>query len=73
MITYPTKREFAGMVREKLLTNFPITVHTIDNASQIFEPNLANLRNKTMRAKPDHVRVKYMQESQRILSSYINM
>ena len=26
MISHPTKREFAGMVREQLLTNCPVTV-----------------------------------------------
>ncbi len=59
MIANPTKREFAGMVREKLLTNCPITVRNVDNANQIFGPNLANLWGKTTRAKPDHVIVKY--------------
>jgi hypothetical protein len=33
MIANPTKREFAGMVREKLLTNCPITVRDVDNAN----------------------------------------
>jgi hypothetical protein len=32
MIANPTKREFAGMVHEKLLTNRPITVRNVDNA-----------------------------------------
>ncbi len=55
MIANPTEREFAGMVREKLLTNCPITVHDVENANQIFGPDLANLRGKTTRAKLDHV------------------
>jgi hypothetical protein len=59
MIANPTEREFAGMVQEKLLTNCPITVCDVENANQIFGPNLANLRGKTTRAKPDHVRVEY--------------
>jgi hypothetical protein len=59
MIANPTKRKFAGMVREKLLTNCPITMHNIENANQIFGPDLANLRGKTTRAKLDHVRVEY--------------
>ncbi len=46
----PTEREFSGMVREKLLTNCPITIREVDNANQIFGPNLANLRGKTTRA-----------------------
>ena len=59
MIANPTKREFAGMVREKLLTNCSITVRNVENANQIFGPDLANLRDKTTRAKPGHVRVEY--------------
>jgi hypothetical protein len=59
MIGNPTEREFAGMVREKLLTNCPITVRDVENANRIFGPDLANLRGKTTRGKPDHVRVEY--------------
>ncbi len=55
MSANPTKRGFAGMVFEKLLTNCPITVCNIDKANQIFRPNLANLKGKTTRAKPDHI------------------
>ncbi len=59
MIGNPTEREFAGMVREKLLTNCPITVCDVENANQFFGPDLANLSGKTTRAKLDHVRVEY--------------
>ncbi len=59
MIANPTEREFAGMVWKKLLTNCPIIVRDVENANQIFGPNLANLRGTTIRAKPDHVRVEY--------------
>ena len=61
MIANPTEREFAGMVREQLLTNFPVTVWDVDNAKQIFGPDLANLRGKTTRTKPERVWVKYVQ------------
>ncbi len=55
MIGNPTKREFAGMVCEQLLTNCPVTVRYVDNPNQIFGPNLANLRGKTTRTKPERV------------------
>ncbi len=61
MIANPTEREFAGMVREQLLTNCPITVHNVDNANRIFGPDLANLRGKLSRTKPERVRVEYVQ------------
>ncbi len=61
MIVKPTEREFAGMVHEELLTNCPVTVRDIDNANQIFGPDLANLRGKVTRTKPKRVQVKYVQ------------
>jgi hypothetical protein len=48
------------MVREKLITNCPDTVHDAQNGNQIFGPDLANLRGKTTRSKPEHVKVDYM-------------
>ena len=33
MIVNPTERKFAGMVREKLLTNCPVTMQDVDNAN----------------------------------------
>jgi hypothetical protein len=69
MIANPTKREFAGVVHVKLLTNCPNTVCNVDNGNQIFGPDLANLRGKTTRTKPDHVRVKYA----RITKNFIQL
>ena len=45
MIANPTEREFAGMVREQLLTNCPVTVRDVDNADQIFGRGLGQNRN----------------------------
>jgi hypothetical protein len=53
MIGNPIEREFVGMVREKLITNCPVTVRHIQNANQIYGPDLANLRGKTTRTKPE--------------------
>jgi hypothetical protein len=61
MIGNPTKREFSGMVCEKLINNCPVTVHDIKNATRIFGPDLANLGGKTTRTKPERVRVKIVQ------------
>jgi hypothetical protein len=61
MIANPTEREFAGMVCEQLLTNCPVTVCDVDKANQIFGPDVANLRGKTIRTKLDRVRVEYVQ------------
>ncbi len=49
-----------GMVREKLITGCPVTVQDVHNANQFFGLDLANLRGKTTRTKPEHVRVDYV-------------
>jgi hypothetical protein len=59
MIGNPTEQEFAGIVHGKLITNCPVTVQDVHNANQIFGLDLANLRGKTTRTKPEHVRVDY--------------
>jgi hypothetical protein len=51
MVGNPTKREFMGMVHEKLIANCPVTVRDIHNANQMFDPNLAILKGKTTRTK----------------------
>ena len=63
MVGNPTEREFVGMVREKLIANCPVIVHDIDNANRIFGLDLTNLRGKTTRTKPDHVRIDYIKIS----------
>ncbi len=60
MIGNPTKQKFAGIVHEKLIANCPVTVQDIHNANQRFGLGLANLRGKTTRTKPEHIRVDYV-------------
>jgi hypothetical protein len=60
MIGNPTKQEFAGIVREKHITNCPVTVQDVRNAHQIFGPDLAYLRGKTTRTKLEQVSIDYM-------------
>jgi hypothetical protein len=52
MIANPIKKEIAGMVREQLLTNFPVTVQDIDIANRFLCHDLANPGGKTTRTKP---------------------
>jgi hypothetical protein len=68
MIGNPTEEKFVGMVRKKLITNCPVTVQDVHNANQIFSLDPANLRGKTTRTKPEHVRVDYV----KILGLYQN-
>ena len=60
MVGCPSDRDFQGMVREKLIANCPVTVNDVHNANQIFGPDLANLRGKTVRRKPEHVGTDYV-------------
>jgi hypothetical protein len=60
MMGNPTDQECAGMVHEKLIANCPVTVRDIHNANWNFGLDLANLRGKTTRTKPEHVRVDYV-------------
>ncbi len=60
MLGNPTKREFMGMVHEKLIASYPVTVRDVHNADQKFGPNFANLRGKTTRTKLENVRVDYV-------------
>jgi hypothetical protein len=55
MIANLSEREFAGMVREQLLTNCPVAVCDVDNANQNFGPDLANLKGETTRTKSERV------------------
>ena len=61
MIANPTEREFSAMVREKLLANCPVTVQDVNNAHHIYGRDLANIRGKTTRRKPEHVQIDYVQ------------
>ena len=61
MIASPSERDFQGLVRLNLLKDCPITNNDITNAYIIFGPDLANIRGKTVRKKPDHVRTDYVE------------
>ena len=60
MIGAPSERDYQGLVREKLIANCPVTVTDVHNAHQLFGPDLANLRGKTVRRSPEHVAVDYI-------------
>jgi hypothetical protein len=56
MIGYPSPRDLAGVVRAKLLDDCPVDHRDVSNALAIFGPDLASVRGKTVRHKPEHVR-----------------
>jgi len=69
MIGAPTEREYQGLVRQKILQECPITPSDIANAHKIFGPDLANIRGKTVRRKPEHVSTEIVKIPQHILSN----
>jgi hypothetical protein len=70
MLGHPTDRNFLGMVRGNMVSNCPVTVSAAQNANQIFGPNLAGVRGRTVRRPPDAVRTDYVQLLRIILERY---
>ena len=55
MLGSPAKADFEGMVRGKMIDNCPIDVVDLRNAHAIFGPDLAGLRGRTIRRRPERV------------------
>eukprot|EP00804_Cyclotella_cryptica_P019093 CCRYP_021211-RA/>CCRYP_021211-RA protein AED:0.16 eAED:0.16 QI:0/0/0/0.66/1/1/3/0/1057 len=55
MLGSPAKADYEGMVRGKLLDDCPIDVVDLRNAHTIFGPDLAGLRGRTVRRRPERV------------------
>ncbi len=73
MIGAPTEHEYQGLVRQIFLQDFPITPSDIVNALKTFGPDLANIRGKTVRRKPEHVSTEIVKIPQQILSTQQNV
>jgi len=67
MIGAPTEREYQALVRLNLLKDCPITNADIVNANRIFGPDLANIRGKRVRRKPEHVNTEIVEIPRQIL------
>ena len=61
MLGHPTDHDFLGMVRGGMISNCPVTVNTVKNAHQIFGPDLAGIRGRTVRMPPESVTTDYVQ------------
>jgi hypothetical protein len=70
MVGHLTDREFLGMVRSQMISNCDVTPTAIKNANQIFGPNLAGVRGRTIRTAPEPVRVDYVQIPRAILDRH---
>ena len=70
MMGHPTDRDFLGMVRANMITNCPVTVSAAQNANDIFGPDLAGVRGRTVRRPPEAVRTDYVQLPRYILERF---
>ena len=73
MIGAPTKWEYQALVRLNLLQDCPITNYDIVNAHKIFGPDLANIKGKTVRRRPEHVSTEIINIPQQILENQSNV
>jgi hypothetical protein len=70
MLGHPTNRDFLGMVRGGMISNCPVTENAVTNAHQIFGPDLAGVRGRTVRRPPESVTTDYEQISWVILERH---
>ena len=61
MLGHPTDRDFLGMVRGGMISKCPVTANAVNNAHQIFGPDLAGIRGRTERRPPESVTTDYVQ------------
>jgi hypothetical protein len=73
MIGNPTECKFEGLVRERFLSNCPVTISDVRHAHQIFGPDLAGLRGKTVHHPPLHVQMEYIDIPLSILDNHRNV
>jgi hypothetical protein len=69
MVGNPSKKDFKGMVSSHLITNCPITHTNVTNACQIFGPDLASIRGKTVRQVPEPVVADYVAVPRMLMES----
>ncbi len=63
VIASPSKRDFQGLICFIMLKDCPIKNTDIVHAHKIFGPDLANIRGKTIRNKPEEVTTNYTEIS----------
>ena len=60
MVGHPTDRDFLGMVRANMILNCPIKDTAVINANCIFGPDLAGVKERTVRETPAPVTTDYV-------------
>jgi hypothetical protein len=70
MLGHPTDRDFWGMVHANQINTCPVTKSAVINANQIFSPDLAGVRGRTVRQPPESVTTNYVQILRAILKQH---
>ncbi len=70
MLGHPTNHNFLGMVRGGMISNCPVIAYAVTNAHQIFGPNLAGVKGRTVRRPPESVTTDYVQIPRVILERH---
>ena len=70
MLGHPTDRDFLGMVHGGMISNCPVTANAVKNAHQIFGPDVAGIRGRTVRRPPESVTTDYVQIPRAILERH---
>jgi hypothetical protein len=74
MMGVPTEQAFLSMVHLNQLKDCPSITHDdIKNAHAIFDPDLANIKGKTVRRNPEHVETDYVKIPLDLLSFHKNV
>ena len=60
-MNYPTEENLKYALRQKLLKNCPITVEDVNNAEKIFGKDVAAMKGKLTRKKPNPIRVEVVE------------
>ncbi|KMZ58833.1 hypothetical protein ZOSMA_7339G00010, partial [Zostera marina] len=67
-VAYPSMNDFRWMVRHNQIKDCPVTVADIDVAEKIWGKNIAALKGKTVRQKPEPVKEDYIEVPKELLS-----
>jgi hypothetical protein len=69
MLGHPTDQEFLGMVCSSMILNYPAPT-VVQNANQIFAPDLAGVRGQTVRRPPESVTTNHFEIPRAILEQH---
>jgi hypothetical protein len=70
MLGHPTNCNFLGMVHSGMISNCPVTANAVTNAHQIFGPDLAGVRGRSVRRPLESVATNYVQIPRAIIEQH---